>query len=1027
MTIPPSSPRGVDDDAGIEHQAAAPNNDAEKASARRRTAQRVLDLLTAEVREQDMLRWDKATPYLLRHAAEHAVDAGSLHTLLDDWEFLVHADPRGILTAADGADHRTPLTVYRTSLPRHIAAPAPERRHILAVDAVRHHQPAISHLLYNPPFKDSSPWRCIWSTAANISPALRASLTGHRMPVRHLAVGTVDNEPVAITAGLDETARLFHATTGTLHHAWNGHRGGVTALAFHDKHERAAVVTADASGRLRRWDARTGRLTAVIDAHDGPVTGLLTLRLKDQLCALSTGHDGTLRVTDFDQRQTRLLLTTGLSPLPGILAVTGPSDAPIGLAATGYHPGEPGHVVAVDLLDGHVRYQLSFPTTLTGLDCFEADGLPTAVATTADGTGQLWHASNGEVLHDLNRTGRPGDLNVLHLTSTDEPNGTRHVAVTGGRDGVVRIWDLDTARQLHRLEGHHTAVLALNTVHDPHLRLGDASPELGENALDQHALRLLTRAAADHYGFQRRDALAGLIVLSASADETIRSWHALDGKEIRTYTGHTGPVRCVAAFEPAAASDRLWAVSCSDDATGRTWDLTDSTGHTTSAAHPGRIDALATATLYGQPLTVTTCRDSRLRVLDTRTGSLLSARIAGDNPAQAVTLGATREGPVCATASPDKGIVVRLVTTGTVLWQRQTDVPVVALQAGGSMRRPVLLTLDDNGETHMWELATGRTRTGPLCRQTGVNAIATGRIRNTPVAVTGHLTGEILLWNLASGTLRRTMCRPGQAPSVRELSFATGPSGPRVASQHMHLNHHSIRVTDADTGRLCSVISLSPAAYPTTEFALGRVQDVAVVATGGPDNSVRLWDADTGDSHAVLWLPDTVHALDFDDHLLTVAYGRELAAFAPAALSDATDTADASRSPSRQARLPSRRNPNKSLLQTTILRLLLEWEGYNLAPLASLLCCHVPTKAVKVAIRLLLRDGLILPTSKDPLGYALEPKGRALARPFPPTPRTPRPSKASHGGTPVLKLRGWHGQPCGLCSHRKIRTPPGGP
>ncbi|MFF0000677.1 WD40 repeat domain-containing protein [Streptomyces avermitilis] len=1021
MTTPPSSPRGVDDDAGMEHLVAAVLHiGAERVLARRRTAQRVLDLLTAQVRERDTLRWDKATPYLLRHAAEHAVDAGSLHTLLDDWEFLVHADPRGILTAADGAHHGTPLTVYRTSLPRHIAAPAPERRHILAVDAVRHQQPAISHRLYNPPFKNSSPWRCIWSTAANISPALRASLTGHRTPVRHLAVGTVDDEPVAITAGPDETARLFHATAGTLHHAWTGHRGGVTALAFHDKHEHADVVTADASGRLRRWDARTGRLTAAIDAHDGPVTGLLTLRLRDQLCALSTGHDGTLRVTDFDQRQTRLLLTTGRSPLPGLLAVTGPSDAPIGLAATGYHPGEPGHVVAINLLDGRVRYQLSFPTTLTGLDCFDPDGLPTAVATTADGTGQLWHASNGEELYDLNRTGRPGDMNVLHLTSTDEPGGTRHVAVTGGGDGVVRIWDLDTARQLHRLEGHHTAILALNTVHNPHFRLGDTSSELGENALDQQALRLLTRAAADHYGPQRRDALAGLIVLSASADETIRSWHAQDGKEIRTYTGHTGPVRCVAALEPAADSDRLWAVSCSDDATGRTWDLTDSTGHTTGAAHPGRIDALATATVQGQSLTVTTCSDSRLRVLDTRTGSLLSARIAGDNPAQAVTLGATREGPVCATASPDKGIVVRLVTTGTVLWQRQTDAPVVALQAGGSMRRPVLLTLDDNGRTHMWELATGRPRTGPLCQQAGVNSIATGSIRNTPVAVTGHSTGEILLWNLASGTLRRTLCQPGRAHSVRELSFATGPSGPRVASQHMHLNHHSIRVTDADTGRLCSVISVSPAA--AMEFALGRVQDAAVVATGGPDNSVRLWDADTGDRHAVLWLPDTVHALDFDDHLLTVAYGRELAAFAPAVLSDATDTADTSRSLSRQA---SRRNPNKSLLQATILRLLLEWEGHNLAPLASLLCRHVPTKAVKVAIRILLRDGLILPTSKDALGYALEPKGRALARPVPPS-KSRALTRASDGGTPALKLRGWHGQPCGLCSHRKIRTSPGG-
>ncbi|WP_430379269.1 WD40 repeat domain-containing protein [Streptomyces sp. B1-3] len=1021
MTIPPTDSQSTDDDPGnaLESHVASAGHTAERTRARRRTAQRVLDLLTAELRDGNTLRWDRATPYLLRHAAEHAADAGSLATLLDDPEFLVRGDPRSILTTADGMQHRPPLTVYRTSLPRHITASAAERRHILAVDAVRHQQPDLSHRLYDPPGQDNLPWHCVWSTAANISPALRSSLSGHRRPVQHLAVGTTDREPVAATAGPDESVRLFHAATGALLHAWNDHTGGVTALAFHSRHENADVISADAAGRLRRWDARTGRLQAVINAHHGPVTGLRVLSHANHLWAVSTGRDGTVRWTDLDEQRTRLLFDSPLGGLPGLLAISAPPGVPpVALAAVGSHPAEPGYAIALDLPDGQVRYRLSFPTKLTALECVDADALPTAVATTADGTGQIWDVTSGEVIHDFNRNGRPGDLEVLHVTSVDTPDGPHPLAVTGARDGLIRIWDLDTAGLLHRMDGHHTTVLDLSTVYDSNLEQRDSSPEVGESILDQNDLRLLTRAAADHRGTQQRNALAGLVVLSASADETVRSWRALDGREIRTYTGHTGPVRRVAAFAPAADSDRLWAVSGSDDATGRVWDLADRTRHVTGAAHPGRIDTLATATLRSQTLTVTTCRDHRLRVLNTRTGSLLSTRTSGDSLVLAVALGATWQGPVCATASADKGVVVRLAETGAVLWQNETDAPVVALQAGGSVRQPVLLALDDNGRTRMWELATGRLRSGPLSRQEGVTAIATGRIRDTPVAVTGHPTGEILLWNLSSGTPRRTLCPvDSSAPGVRAVSFAAGPSGPRIASQHTRLNHHSIRVTDADTGRVCSIIHLDADAHrapAATVFGLGSTQENAVVAIGGPGNAVSLWDADTGDRHTVLWLPDTVHGLSFDGNLLAVAYGRELALFAPSALRDVLGEEDTRRSVEKQGRQSSRRSPNRSLIQTTLLTLLLEWEGHNVTSLVSLLCRHIPTKAVRAAVRTLVRDGMIIPTSKDVLGYALEPKGRDLARPA-------WPRKTAAGTAPPLKLRGWHGKPCILCAHRKVR------
>ncbi|MFB7051067.1 WD40 repeat domain-containing protein [Streptomyces microflavus] len=996
--------------------------DDESTAPHRRAAQRVFDLLTAEVADGDALRWDRASPYLLRHAAEHAAEAGRLDSLLGDWEFLVHGDARGILSSSPaGPQDHTSLAVYRTSLARHAAARPAQRRHILAVDALRHQHPDISRALYAPPGEQNPPWRCAWSTAANVSPALRASFTGHSRPLNHLAVASVDGEPFAVTAGADETVRLFHANTGALHHAWKGHTGGVTALASHAHGSHTLVVTADTHGWLRVWNARTGRASWAIKAHDGSVTGLRTLLHEGHLCAVSVGQDGTLRVTDFERERSQVLLTTAPGTLGGLLALAGAPSRPIALTAVSAMGEEPAQVVAVGLRDGCALYSLPFTAEVTGLECGESDGVPVAVATLSDGTGRLWHAFTGGSPRTFSHRGRPGDLDVLHLPA--ENDADPFVAVTGGADGTIRIWDLRTEERLHQLEGHHRAVLSLASVHLPYPAQDDADPELDERHMDRSAFRQHVRSVTQRR--RTRPTLGRLIVLSSSADDTVRSWDADSGKELDTYTGHTGPVRRVAAFDPMADSGLWKAVSCGDDATGRVWDLSDRTEHIAGAVHPGRIEALASATPRGRPLLVTACGDHRLRVLDNLTGSLLSARMAGDSPVHAVALGATREGAVSASVSSGKGIVVRLVDTGAVLWSRRPDNPVIAVSAGGSSRRPVLVTLDSQGLAQMRELGSGRPRSGPLSRYEGVSALALGRIRDTPVVVTGRADGEIVLWNLASGAVRRVLSPAGASPRVNAVRFVTGPSGPRVASQHLRADHHSVRVTDAETGRLLSTVRLGVPAEGegTPVLGLGSTPDRTLVAVGGPNNEVRMWDADTGGGSTELWLPDTIQALSFDNRMLTVSYGRELAAFAPAAHPPPSDEEKEAppRSEQRTTASPTlaRRRGNRSALQETLLKLLLEWEGHDGPSLASLLCRHVPSRAVKSAIRALIQGRLIRPTRTGSLGYAIEPRGRALIRPV---------ESAGDGrapSPPLQKLRGIHGGPCVPCSHRRFRPPAG--
>ena len=100
------------------------------------------------------------------------------------------------------------------------------------------------------------------------------------------------------------------------------------------------------------------------------------------------------------------------------------------------------------------------------------------------------------------------------------------LALTGGRDKAVRLWDLETRRCVRLFEGHGKAVECISW------------------SADQRC------------------------VLSASDDRTVRRWDVKTGRCLSVLDGHTGDVWSV-AWSP----DQRYACSGSGDHTVRLWDL----------------------------------------------------------------------------------------------------------------------------------------------------------------------------------------------------------------------------------------------------------------------------------------------------------------------------------------------------------------------------------------------------------------------------------------------------------------------
>src|ERR1035441_1600637 len=75
-----------------------------------------------------------------------------------------------------------------------------------------------------------------------------------------------------------------------------------------------------------------------------------------------------------------------------------------------------------------------------------------AVSASADDTLKVWELETGRELHTL--AGHINDVNAVAVT----PDGRR--AVSASDDGTLKVWELETGRELHTLAGHTNWVTA---------------------------------------------------------------------------------------------------------------------------------------------------------------------------------------------------------------------------------------------------------------------------------------------------------------------------------------------------------------------------------------------------------------------------------------------------------------------------------------------------------------------------------------------------------------------------------------
>jgi WD40 repeat protein len=188
---------------------------------------------------------------------------------------------------------------------------------------------------------------------------------------------------------------------------------------------------------------------------------------------------------------------------------------------------------------------------------------------------RLWDLESGRRIREL-----PGHTEwIFGLAFT--PDGRSILSSSGGtglpqnpwwRDGTdsaVRIWDVETGRQVGRLEGHKGMVRSVAVSRDGLQALSGGSDQTP--ILWNLKTRREVRRLQGHQNRVERVAFLpdGRRAISASYDRTIRLWDLDSGQEVDQFRGHSTAVTGL-----ALAPDGRWLLSSSNSGYElRLWDV----------------------------------------------------------------------------------------------------------------------------------------------------------------------------------------------------------------------------------------------------------------------------------------------------------------------------------------------------------------------------------------------------------------------------------------------------------------------
>jgi WD40 repeat protein/DNA-binding SARP family transcriptional activator/energy-coupling factor transporter ATP-binding protein EcfA2 len=328
-------------------------------------------------------------------------------------------------------------------------------------------------------------------------------------------------------------------------------------------------------------------------------------------------------------------------------------------------------------------------------------------------------------------------------TAAYSPDGEH--AVTGGDDGVARVWDVRTHRTVARLAAHRGAVLAAR--YSPQRRsiaLGFADGALVVTDPSLGAPRQLVRVVGKPVHSVAFSA-DGARLAAGFDDGTVRVVTARGSGQALALTGHEGAVNGV-----DISADGRRVVSAGEDGTVRVWDV--ATGAGSQILHRGKLKETDVAFSPDGRLILGVGFDGWARLWSARTGAPRARLKGGERELYAAAFSA--DGRRFAVGGVD-GVTRVWSVEGTALLTTLRGQRSQVYDVGFGATSDRVISAGDDGTARIWD--AGRTQSWVIPGLAdNISFSPDGRLISS-----GSEDGTARIWDTATGKLRASVPGPG--------------------------------------------------------------------------------------------------------------------------------------------------------------------------------------------------------------------------------------------------------------------------